>query len=105
MPRGRTPRVSNLDCALIVGQIQSGSSTRTVALRFHIANSSVNRIYHKYLETQDVKDRPGSNMGVLRTLVLEEWNNLPIANINRIIPSMNKRARQVVEHQGGYTDY
>ena len=53
-------RVSNLDRALIVGQIQSGASTRTVALRFNIANYSVNIIYNKYLETQDVKDLPRS---------------------------------------------
>ena len=41
----------------------------------------------------------------LRRMVVEEWDRVPIAYINRLIRSMNTRARQVVQYHGGYTDY
>ena len=54
------PRVSDVDRARIVGQLETGASSRTVALRFGIAPSTVSRIYRKFVETNNVKDRSRS---------------------------------------------
>ena len=55
------PRVSNLDRARIVEAIEGGhESKRAIAIRFNVDPSTVRRIYDKFLETYDVKDRPKS---------------------------------------------
>ena len=41
----------------------------------------------------------------LRAFMTEEWQKLLMNVINKCIRSMNKRARQAVEHRGSYTDY
>ena len=41
----------------------------------------------------------------LRRMAVEEWQNLPQCFINRLIRSMNTRARQCVQYRGGYIDY
>ena len=41
----------------------------------------------------------------LRRMVQMEWQNLPQRLINRLIQSMNTRARQCVQYRGGYIDY
>ena len=41
----------------------------------------------------------------LRAFMAEEWQNLPMNVINKCVRSMNKRARQAVEHRGSYIDY
>ena len=48
---------------------------------------------------------PNHTLVDLRRLVLEEWNNIPIELVNKLTMSMNKRARQVVEHHGSHIDY
>ena len=55
------PRVSNLDRARIVEAIEGGhESKRAIAIRFNVDPSTVRRIYDKFLETNDVEDRPKS---------------------------------------------
>ena len=49
--------------------------------------------------------QPHHRLADLRRMVVEEWDRVPIAYINRLIRSMNMRARQVVQYHGGYTDY
>ena len=48
---------------------------------------------------------PHHTIADLRRMVQEEWNGLTMQFINRLIRSMNTRARQVVRYRGGYTDY
>ena len=48
---------------------------------------------------------PHHTIADLRLMVLDEWNNLTMQFINKLVRSMNKRARQVVQFRGSYTDY
>ena len=48
---------------------------------------------------------PNSTMADLRRMVLEEWQGLTMQFINRLVRSMNTRARQVVRYRGSFTDY
>ena len=41
----------------------------------------------------------------LRHMVQQEWANLPPQFVNRLVRSMNSRARQCVMYRGDYTDY
>ena len=40
----------------------------------------------------------------LRAFMTEEWQNLPMNVIKKCVGSMDKRARQAVEHRGTYID-
>ena len=68
----------------------------------------LNPIEHVWAYMKDkinrrLTDRHG--LADLRRMVLQEWENLPQNFINRLIRSMNKRARQCVQYGGDYTDY
>ena len=49
--------------------------------------------------------RPHHNLADLRAMVQEEWDQINLQFINRLVRSMNTRARQVLRYDGEYTDY
>ena len=48
---------------------------------------------------------PQHTLADLRRMVQEEWDNVTIEFVNRLIRSMNTRARQIVRYGGGHIDY
>jgi hypothetical protein len=44
-------------------------------------------------------------MDQLRTALLEDWNNIPQARIQRLIASMRRRLTAVIQTRGGHTLY
>ena len=45
------------------------------------------------------------SMDQLRTALLEDWNNIPQARIQRLIASMRHRLTAVIQTRGGHTLY
>ena len=48
---------------------------------------------------------PPGNINELRDTLLEEWNNIPQAQINNLIHSMCRRCQAVSNARGGHTHY
>ena len=48
---------------------------------------------------------PRTPLRELRRIVVEEWNTIPQAVINKCITSMRKRTAQCVRYMGGLIDY
>ena len=59
MPR-RYRKLSNLDRARALGQLQAGQSSRRVAMAFNTSRQSIDRIRQCYAASGDVKDLPRS---------------------------------------------
>ena len=59
MPR-RYRKLSNLDRARALGQLQAGQSSRRVAMAFNTSRQSIDRIRQRYAAAGDVKDLPRS---------------------------------------------
>ena len=59
MPR-RYRKLSNLDRARALGQLQAGQSSRRVAIAFNTSRQSIDRIRQCYAASGDVKDLPRS---------------------------------------------
>ena len=59
MPR-RYRKLSNLDRARALGQLQAGQSSRRVAMAFNTSRQSIDRIRQRYAASGDVKDLPRS---------------------------------------------
>ena len=59
MPR-RYRKLSNLDRARELGQLQAGQSSRRVAMAFNTSRQSIDRIRQRYAASGDVKDLPRS---------------------------------------------
>ena len=59
MPR-RYRKLSNLDRARALGQLQAGQSSRRVAMAFKTSRQSIDRIRQRYAASGDVKDLPRS---------------------------------------------
>ena len=57
-----------------------------------------------YLDTR-VRQNPPGNVNELRDALLEEWNNIPQAQINNLIHSMRRRCQAVSNARGGHTRY
>ena len=57
MPR-RYRKLSNLDRARALGQLQTGQSSRRVAMAFNTSRQSIDRIRQRYTASGDVKDLP-----------------------------------------------
>ena len=51
------------------------------------------------------RQNPPGNVNELRDALLEEWNNIPQAQINNLIHSMRRRCQAVSNARGGYTRY
>ena len=48
---------------------------------------------------------PPANVNELRQTVIQEWNNIPQAEINTLVNSMRRRCTAVVKSRGGHTRY
>ena len=59
MPR-RYRKLSNLDRARALGQLQAGQSSRRVAMAFNTSRQSIDRIRQRYAASGDVKNLPRS---------------------------------------------
>jgi len=57
-----------------------------------------------YKRMRRLPQRPES-VYQLRTALLEEWNNIPQARIQRLIASMRRRLTAVIQARGGHTRY
>ena len=66
-------RLSNLERALAVGQIQAGKSQREVARDFGISQSTVSALVNRYHQTGDVKDRPRAGRPRFTTAATDEF--------------------------------
>ena len=44
-------------------------------------------------------------LGQMRQALQEEWNNIPLAKINKLIDSMTSRVRSAIAVRGGHTRY
>ena len=51
------------------------------------------------------RQNPPTNVNELRTALLEEWNNIPQADINKLVLSMRRRCQAVANARGGHTRY
>lgn len=94
MPR-RYRKLSNLDRARALGQLQMGRSSREVARVFNTSRQSIGRIRQRYAATGDVKDLPRSG----RPRVTSRAEDRHITNVvlrNRFInaPEMTRRIRR-----------
>ena len=54
------PRLSNLDRARAIGQLEAGVKQSVVAARFGVGQSTISKLKTKFRNTGDVKDRPKS---------------------------------------------
>ena len=53
-------KLSNLNRAFALGQLQSGRSQRQVAAEFGISQAAVSNLVNRYHDTGNIKDRPRS---------------------------------------------
>ena len=51
------------------------------------------------------RQNPPGNVNELRDALLEEWNNIPQAQINNLIHSNRRRCQTVNNARGGHTRY
>ena len=51
------------------------------------------------------RQNPPTNVNELRTALLEEWNNIPQDDINKLVLSMRRRCQAVADARGGHTRY
>ena len=60
-------RLTNLQRALLIGQVQNGATAANAARQFGVHKSTVNRLLVRFNETGDVKDRPRSGRNRVTT--------------------------------------
>ena len=48
---------------------------------------------------------PNTTLAELSQFVLQEWNLLPLNNINRLINTMRQRCQECIAANGGHTHY
>lgn len=51
------------------------------------------------------RDPPPRTLPELRQALAAEWNNIPLATVNRLINSMHRRIRAAIAARGGHTRY
>ena len=51
------------------------------------------------------RDPPPSTIPGLRRALAEEWDNIPVGTVNRLINSMHRRIRAAIAARGGHTRY
>ena len=66
------PRLTNLQRALLIGQIQNGATLTAAARRFGVHKSTASRLLAKFNDTGDVRDRHRS--GRFRVTTRQEDN-------------------------------
>ena len=51
------------------------------------------------------RSNPPANVNELRQALIQEWNNIPQAEISTLVNSMRRRCTAVVNSRGGHTRY
>ena len=78
------------------------SKTTTALLKM----PRVNPIKHLWgILKRKVEERKVSNIPKLCDVVMEEWKRNPVATCKSLVNSMPKRAKAVLENNGGHTKY
>ena len=54
------PRLSNVDRARVIGQLEAGVRQSLVAARFGVSRKTIGKLKQRYRDTNEVKDRPRS---------------------------------------------
>ena len=54
------PRLSNVDRACVIGQLEAGVRQSLVAARFGVSQKTISKLKQRYRDTIEVKDRPRS---------------------------------------------
>lgn len=57
-----------------------------------------------YLDRK-VREKPVSNMNQLKECLQEEWSKIPVDYLQKLVSSMPRRLRAVIEAKGGHTKY
>ena len=63
----------------------------------HVWDSLDRRLRHR--------PNPPANVNELHQTLIQEWNNIPQAEINTLFNSMRRRSTAVVNSRGGHTRY
>ena len=69
------PRLSLLDKARAIGQLEAGIHQNVVAQNYGISQSTVSRLRQEFRETGDVKDRPRSGRPKVTTPAEDRYIN------------------------------
>jgi len=83
------PRLRQNDRERAMGMVQAGMTHQAVADHFNV--------HHR--------QNPPDTLQKLRDALVQEWNNIPQAFIQRLISSMRRRCEAVVAARGGHTRY
>lgn len=86
------PRLSQLDRARALGNIQAGMGQAQVAAQFGVAKSTIKRLCRKYRQTGQVKDRPRSGRPCVTTPQDDRYISLTTLR-NRTITARDLQAR------------
>lgn len=86
------PRLSLMDKARAIGQIQAGVPQKDVALLFGVSPSCISKLKYKYRATGDVKDRPRSGRPKVTTPQQDRYISMSALR-NRRLSSRNLQAR------------
>lgn len=85
-------RLSELDKARAIGQIEAGVPQRQVAATFGVSESMISKLKVKFRETGDVKDRPRT--GRPRKTTVQEDRFITVSALrNRRLPATHLQAR------------
>ena len=100
MPR-RYRKLSNLDGAGALGQLQAGQSSRRVAMAFNTSRQSIDRIRQRYAASGDVKDLPHSGRRRATNRAEDRLiTNTTLRNRLTNTPTTTRRIRQQLDAGG-----
>ena len=85
----RYRKLSNLDRARPLGQLQAGQSSRRVAMAFNTSRQSIDRIRQRYAASGDVKDLPRS--GRPRAKNRAEDRLITNTTLRNVLPMLQRR--------------
>ena len=88
MPR-HYPKLSNLDRARALGQLQAWQSSCRVAMALNTSRQSIDRIWQRYAASGDVKDLPRSGRPRQRTMPRIDLSPTPCSET--VLPMLQRR--------------
>ena len=66
-------KLSNLDRARAVGQLEAGVKQRVVSARFGVSQSAISKLKRRFRDTGDVKDKPRSGRPRVTTPITDRY--------------------------------